>query len=96
MKAAHGRERGRSMRKKHPKIKYIVLLALILFFGLFVAMIRRAGQFCPKRKLLNYIPLIILLVKSQAGQMLNSSYTMLAFSLAYLSMCQDFTNEQKN
>lgn len=72
------------------------LPGLILFFGLFVAMIRRAGQFCPKRKLLNYIPLIILLVKSQAGQMLNSSYTMLAFSLAYLSMCQDFTNEQKN
>ena len=34
MKVAHGRERGRSMRKKHPKIKYIVLLALILFFGL--------------------------------------------------------------
>ena len=34
MKVAHGRERGRSMRKKHPKIKYIVLLALILSSGL--------------------------------------------------------------
>lgn len=72
------------------------LPGLILFLGLFIVMVRRAKDFCPKQKLLNYVPLIILFVKSQAGQMLNSPYTMLAFSLAYLSMCQDFAPKQKN
>lgn len=63
---------------------------LILFFGLFHTMLRRAKEFCSRPRLINYIPVLILLAKAQAGQLLLSSYTMLALSLAYLSLCQDF------
>lgn len=67
------------------------LEGLILFVCLWGTMIWRSRYFCKKQKLINYIPLIIILIKSQAGQMLDSSYTMLTFSYAYISMCQDFT-----
>lgn len=45
-------------------------------------------------RLLNYIPLLIILAKSMAGQLLTSGYTMLALGLAYLSLCQDFSNKR--
>lgn len=63
------------------------LPGLILFVCLWCVMIWRSRRFCGRQKLLNFIPLIIILVKCQAGQMLNSSYTMLTFSYAYLSLC---------
>lgn len=66
------------------------LPGLVLFICLWGVMIWRSRIFCGRQKLLNYIPLIIILVKCQAGQMLNSSYTMLTFSYAYLSMAHDF------
>lgn len=65
------------------------LPGLILFVVLMVMMILRSRQFCRRQGLINYIPLLIILVKSQAGQMLNSGYTMMAFSYAYLSMTQN-------
>jgi O-antigen ligase len=67
------------------------LPGLIMFLILWVVMILRARQCCKKQGLINYIPLLIILLKVQAGQMLNSAYTMLAFSFAYLSMCCDLT-----
>lgn len=67
---------------------------LFLFVWLWVAMIWRSRDYCRKQKLLNYIPLIIILIKSQAGQMLNSSYTMMTFSYAYLSLCAKLDVEQ--
>lgn len=63
---------------------------LILFAVLLMSMIYQSRHYARQQKVLNYIPLIILLVKAQAGQMLNSAYTMLAFSYAYLSMAHDF------
>ena len=72
------------------------LPGLLLFIWLWGIMIWRSRNFCREQKLLNYIPLIIILVKAQAGQMLNSSYTMLAFLYAYLSLCVDFLPGQKN
>lgn len=70
------------------------LPGLILFFFLLGVMIWRSKYFCKRQKLLNYIPLLIILVKSQAGQMLNSSYTMLAFSYAYLSLCMYLRDDE--
>lgn len=64
---------------------------LAMFLVLWAAMIVQSRQRCRKQGLLNYIPLTIILVKAQAGQMLDSPYTMLAFSFAYLSMCADLT-----
>ena len=68
---------------------------IILFICLWSVMIWRSKQFCRKQELINYIPLIIILVKVQAGQMLNSSYTMLTFSYAYISLCVELVHGQK-
>lgn len=72
------------------------LPGLILFICLWGAMILCAKNYSRKKKLINYIPLIIILVKAQAGQMLNSSYTMMTFSYAYLSLCTDLIFEKKS
>lgn len=71
------------------------LPGLLLFICLWIAMIWQSKNFCRKQKLINYIPLIIILVKTQAGQMLNSPYTMMTFSYAYLSLCVNLIFEQK-
>ena len=67
------------------------LPGLIWFIVLWAVMIWRSRQCCKKQRIINYIPLLVILLKAQAGQMLDSPYTMLAFSFAYLSMCADLT-----
>ena len=64
----------------------ILMTAFLIF--LFIMESKRYGK---KKILLNYIPLIIILVKSLAGQLLTSGYTMLALALAYISLCQNFS-----
>lgn len=54
-----------------------------------------AARWNKKISLINWIPLIIILFKSLAGQLLTSGYSMLALALAYLSLCQDFTSTDK-
>ena len=66
------------------------LPGLVAFCALMILMIWRSRHFCRRQSLLHYIPILIILFKAQAGQMLNSAYTMLAFSYAYLSMTQRF------
>ncbi len=66
---------------------------ILLFVGLFFNMIRGAVRKNRFIGLLNWIPLLIILFKGLAGQILTSAYTMLAFSYAYLSMCTDLTPE---
>lgn len=66
----------------------------ILLFLWFVATLiwsgkRKAGEW----SLLNFVPLLLLLAKVQAGQMITSPYTMLAFSFAYLSLCHCFESD---
>jgi len=58
-------------------------------------MIVRAKKHSNVKGLINYIPLILLLVKVQVGQLITSFPTMLTFSLAYLSMCADFDNKNE-
>lgn len=62
---------------------------LVMFCALLYMMLWRSGHFCRKQGLINYIPLLILIAKAQAGQLLASAYTMLAFSFAYLSLCAE-------
>ena len=59
----------------------------LLFMG---TMLWRAAESVQRLRLLNCIPLILLLAKIQAGQMITSDYTMLALSYAYLSLSHDF------
>lgn len=65
------------------------LPGVILFAALVLTMLTQSRRWCSRPGLIHFIPLIIILVKSQAGQMLNSAYTMLTFSYAYLSLCTD-------
>lgn len=67
------------------------LPGLLMFVALWTAMILCSKKCCKKQGIINYIPLLVILLKAQAGQMLDSPYTMLAFSFAYLSMCADLT-----
>lgn len=66
---------------------------LLLFVALYLSMYHDSFTRNRKMSLLNSIPLIIIIFKGIAGQMLNSPYTMLAFSYAYLSLCTDMTAE---
>ena len=85
----------------HNSIQEIIVAwgipGLLVMAFLIGDMIKESKRFSNKKVLLNFIPLIILLFKSMAGQFITSKYTMLALVLAYLSLCQDFTmSEQQN
>lgn len=66
-----------------------------LFVYLWLTMIFRARRVNPKLNLLHFIPFIVLMAKIQAGQMLDSPYTMLAFSYCYLSMANVNTTVER-
>ena len=68
---------------------------LLIFALQILYMYIAATRWNTKILLMNWIPLIIILFKSLAGQLLTSGYTMLALSFAFLSLCQDFTSTDK-
>lgn len=78
----------------HNGIQEIVIAwgfpGLVAFGAMLITVIRQSLRYCPRHTLLNYIPLLIILLKIQAGQVITSSYTMLAFSFSYLSLAQNF------
>lgn len=78
----------------HNGIQEIVLVwgvLGLLMLCLLIGMMVRCSRSVNKRQcLLNYVPLLIVLIKMQAGQMITSPYTLLALSLAYVSLCCDF------
>lgn len=79
----------------HNMIQEIIIAwgipGLILFCIQLLLMVSYSKRVNRRQWLMNYIPLIILLFKSQAGQMLTSPYTLLALVYAYMSMCRIFT-----
>lgn len=64
-----------------------LLLFAVLLLNLYYVSSRRNQN----QSLINWIPLIIILFKSMAGQLLSSPYTMLSLSFAYLSLRTDMT-----
>lgn len=64
---------------------------LLMMTSLIAALLLRARRFNRDTSLLSLVPLLVILVKSLAGQMISSGYTMLALVFAYLSLCQSFT-----
>ena len=68
-----------------------LLLMAVLIFWLCYQAYRKMGR----RKLINYIPLIIILFKSVAGQLLTSNYSMLALAFGYLNLVQDLNDDPK-
>jgi hypothetical protein len=77
----------------HNAIQEIVVVwglpGVFLIAALILWMYHASAAHCRKQGLINSIPLLILLFKCLAGQMLGSAYTMLALSYAYLSLCKD-------
>ena len=68
------------------------LLLMIIFLCTLVTSAKRKN---PNARLINYIPLILLLVKIQAGQLLTTPSNMLIIALTYLSMCYPFYIENR-
>lgn len=67
---------------------------LFLFGALFLSMFLISRQQNKRQALINWIPLIIILFKGMAGQLLTSYYTMLALTFAYLSLCVNLNPKQ--
>ena len=65
---------------------------LIIFLALIISVVLAAKKKNKNVKLINLIPLIIIIAKSFSGHWITSGYTMLAISLAYLSLAYDFQN----
>jgi hypothetical protein len=66
---------------------------LICVVLLILHLIVRARLTHGRRKLVNYIPLVIILFKSIAGQLLTSNYSVLALGFSYLSLIQDLDKD---
>lgn len=66
---------------------------LLMMFFLILQLLFCGGRRNKQRTLLNYVPLIIVLFKSVAGQLLTSNYTMLALAFAYISLIQNLNND---
>lgn len=84
-----------SFNLPHNGIQEVIVVwgvpGLILFTLLCVMLVIQSRKYCKRHILLNYIPLLIVLTKSMAGQLLTSNYTVLSLVYAYLSLCQNFT-----
>lgn len=65
---------------------------LILFILFILSIIRNAQKKNKNIGVINYIPLIIIMAKAVAGHWITSDYTMLAVSLAFLSLSNNFGN----
>ena len=84
----------------HNSIQEIIVAwgipGFLMFSLLCVTPIIYSYRYNKKRNVLNYIPLLVIIFKSMAGQILTSGYSLLALSYAYLSLTQDFcrTEEQ--
>lgn len=89
-----------SFNAPHNSIQELIIAwgmpGILMLTAMVFAMYRTSIRFRSPGKLLNSIPLLIILLKGMAGQMINSAYTMLAFSFAYLSLCVDMAPREEN
>lgn len=87
-----------SFNLPHNGIQEIIIAwgipGLIMMFTLFIIMIVKSKRYGSSKTVINYIPLLLILLKSMAGQLITSGYTMVALAFAYLSLCQDFIKEK--
>ena len=80
-----------SVNVPHNSIQEIIVAwgipGLIIFMVQFIIMYYNSFQRNRQQGLINWIPFIIIFIKGMVGQTFTSSYTMLALSFAYLSLC---------
>jgi hypothetical protein len=81
----------------HNGIQEIVIAwgapGFVMFTSYLMTMVLQSARYHMKRFLISYIPLLLVLLKAQAGQMITSDYTMMALVFCYLSMTQKFEKE---
>lgn len=86
-----------NMQVPHNGVQEVLVIwgipGLIIFVVFLGSLILNAKKQLNNPTLLNYIPLIMILFKVQAGQLATSYPTILMFSLAYLSLCNDLKKE---
>lgn len=68
------------------------LPGLCLFGSFLIVIVISAKKRNKNIRLINYIPLILMIAKAIAGHWITSGYSMLAISLVYLSLIHDFGN----
>lgn len=64
---------------------------LAMFIAFIISMIKSSET---KHRLINYLPLLLIIIKVQSGQLITSGNTMLSFLIAYISLCVDFKGEE--
>ena len=69
------------------------IVGLILVLLLLAVIIIDSNLYVNRKMIVNYIPLYVILLKSMAGQLLTSGYSMLTLSFVFLSLCQDFNRK---
>lgn len=83
-----------NMQVPHNGVQELIVvwgtLGMFIWFVFMFGLIIKSRKINPSQGLINYIPLIVLMIKVQAGQMVSSYYTMLMFPLAFLSLCYNF------
>lgn len=67
---------------------------IVLFTAVILSMFHSASERNRNIALINWIPLIIILFKGMAGQMITSAYTMLAFSFSFISLCTNMNQDE--
>lgn len=82
----------------HNGIQQIVVAwgipGLFIFMYFWYEMIRSSKVGNTKRSIAHFIPLIIVLLNAQFGQLITSGAALLGFSFAYISLCTDTGGEQ--
>lgn len=69
------------------------VFGLLLFGAFVVCMIASSAPMRRKNRLNNFLPLILILVYVQAGQLISNGIVLLAFALAYWSLCENFEED---
>lgn len=71
------------------------VLGIVLFAWFILEMLRNKTKSI-KRNIINFIPLVLILLGVQAGQLITSGFTLLSFCYAYVSLCYDFSGGYQN
>lgn len=71
------------------------LPGLVMFLAHMAAMWMRSGYDVPRPRFVHYLPLIMVLIKVQVGQLVSSHMTLLMLCMCYLSMGYDFEGRKK-
>lgn len=84
----------------HDAVHEILMLwgipGILLICSYFCIIILSAQARNKNMNIINFIPLIIIIAKGLAGHLITSGYTMLALSLAYLSLAHNFNTNKSN